>query len=66
MPEEYHKPECQMVGQDGNDFAIIGRVSKALKHDEQPARAKHWQERAKKCQSYDELLQLIYDYVEVY
>jgi hypothetical protein len=60
------KPECELVGTDGNVFAIIGQVSKALKRDGQRDRAKEWSERAMKCGSYDEVLQLLHDYVEAY
>jgi len=58
------KPECPMVGEDGNVFAVIGRVSRALKRDGQPERAKEWQEKAVACGSYDAVLQLMFSYVE--
>ena len=63
MPEEHFKPKCQMVGEDGNVFAIIGRVSKALRNDGQPSRADQWREQ---CKSYDDVLILVHDYVEAY
>ena len=64
MPD-VRKPPCRLVGGDGNAFAIIGRVGKALKRDGQQERAKEWYERAMACHSYDELLNLTWDYVEV-
>lgn len=59
-----YKPECEMVGQDGNAFAIIGRVSKCLKAEGMADRAKEWQEKAMSQKSYDDLLALMYDYVD--
>ena len=59
------KPECQLTGEDGNAFAVIGRVSRALKQAGQPERAKEWTSKAMDCDSYDALLQLAFDYVEV-
>lgn len=31
VPEGIVRPEVQLVGEDGNAFSILGRVSKALK-----------------------------------
>jgi hypothetical protein len=58
------KPKCKLVGEDGNVFNIIGLVSKSLKKDGQRERAKEWQKKAIQCCSYDEVLQLLHDYVE--
>ena len=58
------KPGCPMVGEDGNAFAIIARVSKALQRAGQPGKAKEWREKAVKCPSYDALLQLMFRYVD--
>ncbi len=60
------KPKCRLVGTDGNAFAIIGNVSRALKAAGQPEKAREWQQRATSCGSYDELLALVYTYVEPY
>ncbi len=62
---EVRKPPCVLVGGDGNVFAIIGSVMKALKRDGQPERAKEFQTKATSSGSYDEVLQLCFDYVEV-
>ena len=58
------KPTCEIVGTDGNVFANIGRVSKTLRHAGLPEQAKEWSEKAMKCGSYDEVLQLMFDYVD--
>lgn len=60
-----NKPECQITGEDGNVFFIIGRVSKALKRDGQPERAKEFVQKATAATSYDEVLRMLFDYVEV-
>lgn len=59
------KPVCQLSGQDGNVFNIIGIVSKELKRAGQADKAKEFTERAFKSGSYDEVLALCFDYVEV-
>jgi hypothetical protein len=45
------KPNCKLVGTDGNVFAIIGTVSRTLKRAGQP---------------YDDVLALCWEYVEVF
>lgn len=59
------KPIVELVGQDGNVFNIIGRVTKALKRAYLPQKAKEFQEKALSCGSYDEVLVLLNRYVEV-
>ena len=66
-PDEPHreKPFCQLSGTDGNVFAITGKVSSALKRAGQQDRATEFNTRAMNCDSYDAVLQLCFDYVEV-
>lgn len=64
LPELTDKPECQLTGEDGNAFAIIGRVSRALRRAGYADYATEWTHRAMSCGSYDELLQLTFTYVE--
>lgn len=59
------KPKCKLIGTDGNVFAIIGAVSKALKNAGQADRAKEFTQKAMTSKSYDEVLALCFDYVEV-
>lgn len=65
MSEE-KKPKCKLVGEDGNAFAIIGRVSRALKDAGQREKASEWQQKAMAQPSYDALLALATEYVAVY
>jgi hypothetical protein len=59
------KPVCKLIGKDGNVFNIIGLVSQALKRAGQAARAKEFVRQAFAAQSYDAVLGLAMDYVEV-
>ncbi len=60
------KPNCILVGTDGNVFAIIGKVSKALERAGQRAEAKEFRSRALSSKSYDAVLQLCFEYIEVF
>jgi len=59
------KPLCRLIGGDGNVFATIGAVRRALKNAGQVDRAKEFVARAYHAQCYDEVLQLVHEYVEV-
>ena len=59
------KPTVRLVGEDGNVFNIIGRVSKALKRAGQPEKAGEFTAKAFSAGSYDEVLQLAMRYVTV-
>lgn len=57
--------KVQLAGQDGNAFAIIGRVSKALRTAGHPEAATQFCATAMQQPSYDDLLQLAIATVEV-
>lgn len=59
------KPVVSLIGEDGNVFNVIGIVSRALKQVGQPDKAKEFTERAFKAHSYDEVLAMLNEYVEV-
>jgi hypothetical protein len=63
-PDRGTKPPCPLVDTDGNVFAIIGRVRRCLEHDDQPDRAREFVERATSAKSYDDVLQLTFEYVD--
>ena len=63
--EDFVRPPVRMVGEDGNAFAIIGRVSKALKGAGYRDKAREWQAAAMACESHDALLCLVFDYADV-
>ena len=55
----------RLVGEDGNVFSVIARVSKALKRAGMPEKAEEFRAKAMKAESYDAVLRLCMDYVEV-
>lgn len=59
------KPRVKLIGEDGNVFNVIARVSKALRNSDQPLREKEFQNAAFNAQSYDEVLQLAMRYCDV-
>ena len=58
------RPAVKLVGTDGNVFAIIGKVQRALKKAGLHGRAAEFVERAFKAQSYGEVLAMLFDYVD--
>jgi len=65
-PEKVAKPPCKLVGEDGNVFGIIARVRRALIAAGQADRAADFVKRAHASSSYDEVLALCWQYVEVF
>lgn len=59
------KPVCKLVGTNGNVFAIIGTVSLVLERAGKGKEATEFRKKAFQSHSYDEVLQLCFDYVEV-
>lgn len=58
------KPKMNLVGEDGNVFAILGRASRALKQAGMPEQAKEMFDRVTNCGDYYEALNIISEYVE--
>jgi hypothetical protein len=59
------KPFAQLSGEDGNVYAIMGRVRRALRHSGQPDLACQFIKETQACTSYDEVLQLAFKYCDV-
>ena len=57
------KPKCKLVGADGNAFAIMGRVSEALRRAGQGDKVKEFQKKATSG-DYDNLLRTAMEYVD--
>lgn len=57
--------EVQLVGEDGNVFAIIGRVQKALRRADHGTAAQDFIDLAVSAESYDEVLRLAMQTVTV-
>lgn len=61
----YPDVHVPLTGRDGNAFAIIGTVSRALRRAGHVQAADEFSGRAMDCESYDELLQLAMTTVKV-
>lgn len=59
------KPECKLIGEDGNVFAIIGAVKKALRRNDQADKADDFMNKAFTMKSYGDVLYLAGEYVEI-
>lgn len=62
---EKAKPDCPLIGQDGNVFTLIGIASRTLKRNGMREEAEELQERAMSSGSYGEVLNIIGEYVNI-
>jgi hypothetical protein len=60
------KPRCRLVGVDGNVFVIIGTVKRALERAGRRERASEFVATAMRSKSYDDVLALCFEYVDVH
>lgn len=58
------RPKMQLIGQDGNIFAIMGRASRLLKNAGQSDKAKEMCDRITASKNYSEALSIVSEYVE--
>lgn len=63
--DEDLKPKCKLIGEDGNIFFILGRVSRVLKDNGMVDKAKECSDRVMASGSYEQALGIIMEYVEV-
>ena len=65
--QERHKPDCELIGQDGNVFALIGITSRTLRRNGMAEQAKEMQDRIMggDCSSYEAALGIIGEYVNI-
>lgn len=59
------KISVKLIGEDGNIFFIMGKVSRELKRNGQSAEAEEMCNRIYECGSYDEALCIVMEYVDV-
>lgn len=59
------KPECKLIGENGNIFNLMGIASRTLKHHGMREQAEEMKARIRESKSYDDAIQIIMDYVEV-
>lgn len=65
MENEKKKPDCPLIGQDGNVFNLIGIASRTLKDNGMAAEAKEMSSRVFASGSYGEVLSIIGEYVNI-
>ncbi len=65
MNPQKEKPICKLTGTDGNVFAIIRKVLETLERAGMRDKATEFRTKVFKSHSYDAVLQLCFDYVEV-
>ena len=66
-PQQRLKPDCPLIGENGNIFALIGIASKTLRENGMEEHAEQMQKRITggDCHSYEEALTIIADYVNI-
>ena len=64
-PEEKAKPDCALIGEDGNIFNLMGIASRTLKDNGMANEAKEMCERVRSSGSYYEALGVIGEYVNI-
>ena len=64
-PEPREKPDCQLIGQDGNIFNLVGIAARTLRENGMPEEAREMTDRAYHSGSYSEALNVIGDYVNI-
>ena len=59
------KPECPLIGKDGNIFNLIAIAQQTLRRAGLREQAAEMQTRVSSAKSYDEALAIISDYVDI-
>lgn len=60
-----NKPDCKLIGEDGNIFNLMARAIKTLRENDLSEEAKEMRERITSSGSYDEALCIIGEYVKI-
>lgn len=65
IPEEKQKPDCKLIGEDGNVFNLLGIASRTLRQNGMAEQAVEMRDRVCSSSSYGEALCIIGDYVNI-
>lgn len=65
ISEEKHKPDCELIGQDGNIFNLMGIASRTLRRNGMADQAKEMCDRITHSGSYYSALNIIGEYVNI-
>ena len=60
-----NKPDCPLIGQDGNIFNLVGIAAKTLKRNGLAAEASEMTDKVFNSGSYEEALSIIGEYVNI-
>ena len=60
-----NKPDCPLIGQNGNIFNLVGIASRTLKRNGLSAEAAEMTEKVFNSESYEEALDIIGEYVNI-
>lgn len=60
------KPRCKLIGENGNIFNLLAIASRVLRNNGKSAEAEEMNARVFECESYDDALRIIGEYVEIY
>ena len=63
--EQRKKPDCPLIGEDGNIFNLMGIAARTLRENDMPKAAKDMCNRIYQCGSYREALSIIDEYVNI-
>lgn len=63
--QERSKPDCPLIGQNGNVFHLMGLASRTLRENGMDQEAAEMFQRITQCHSYDSALNIIGDYVNI-
>ena len=64
-PAQRVKPDCELIGKDGNIFNLMGIASRTLRQNGMEAEAREMTDRITKSGSYHEALGIIGEYVNI-
>ena len=62
---DHQKPDCPLIGQNGNIYNLMGIASDTLRQNGQEAQARQMCKRVVQSHSYEEALNVIGDYVNI-
>ena len=65
MDNKRNKPDCKLIGEDGNIFNLMARAARTLRENDLSEEAQEMRERITSSGSYDEALCIIGEYVNI-
>ena len=65
MDNKRNKPDCKLIGEDGNIFNLMARAIKTLRENNLSEEAQELRKRITSSGSYDEALCIIGEYVNI-